>query len=97
MYIVINMLDDGYPSILLDEDCCPIICSSFEEAQEEANACQEAFPVSLNKLGVTIEIRGGNIINIKKPYTINLIIIDHDTGDEVEFSGDVVMNNEEPL
>lgn len=47
MYIVIEKFDIEYPTIVTDEDGFPKLFDTREEAQTEANDCQDGLVVAL--------------------------------------------------
>jgi hypothetical protein len=48
MYIVIDTFDQLYPNIVVDpENGMPLLFDSKEEAQKEADECQEAIVVEI--------------------------------------------------
>lgn len=49
MYIVIETFDKSFPSIVCDpEDSMPIIFDTENEAQKEANKCQDGIVVDIS-------------------------------------------------
>lgn len=47
MYIVIETFDTTFPSIICDEEGCPLLFDTIEEAKEEADECQDAIVVEI--------------------------------------------------
>lgn len=45
MYIVVDIFDTHFPSIVCNEDGYPLLFDSEEDAQQEANQCQRAVVV----------------------------------------------------
>ena len=47
MFIVIDTFDSLFPSIVCNEDGYPLLFDNKEEAQQEADDCQEAIIVEI--------------------------------------------------